>query len=501
MMTAPTGRMKKELDILIIEDVVQDAESIEAELRDGGLRFRTRRVCTREGFLAALGTACPDIILSDFTLPSFDALAALHLLRKAQLDIPFILVTGTRSEEVAVECIREGADDYILKVSLKRLPTSIKNALQKKTMERASLEAEAALRRSEVQYRLIAENTLDLISVVDVDGCFLYASPSHRRSLGYQPEELAGTELIELVHPEDREALVKAWEQSLMHRESRHVEIRLRHDDRSYRIFESIGSWIFDEQNLPQRAVIISRDITRRKESEETLRRLPTLIREAQEAERRRVARELHDSVIQILSSVKFRLQVIEEKVAVTDEGTWRDTLKAKAALEKAIGEVRRISRNLRPSELDDLGLAPALRSLCAEFGERTGMAVNLTMNRVPKAIPDDIELNLYRIIQEALGNIEKHSQATQVSLKLARQASKLCAAIADNGCGFDPIAPRPRRSTLGGMGLVDMRERAALLGGLCQLRSSPGAGTEIVVEMPLKHTETSKHTTYGEKG
>ena len=245
---------------------------------------------------------------------------------------------------------------------------------------------------------------------------------------------------------------------------------------------------------------IISRDITRRKESEETLRHLPKLIREAQESERRRVARELHDSVIQILSSVKFRLQAIEEKLSTTDEATWRDTLKAKAALEKAIGEVRRISRNLRPSELDDLGLAPALRSLCSEFGERTGMDVSLTMNRLPQAIPDDIELNLYRIIQEALGNIEKHSRATHVSLRLARQASKLCAAIADNGCGFDPLAPRSRRNKTGGMGLVDMRERAALLGGHCQLRSVPGEGTEILVEMPLKSVDNSKSKS-SEKG
>ncbi len=493
--------MKKELDILIIEDVVHDAEFIEAELKESGLRFRARRLCNRQDFLAALREFHPDIILSDFTLPTFDALQALQLLRKLNLEIPFILVTGTRSEEVAVECIREGADDYILKASLKRLPTSIKNAIQKKAMERASVEAESALRRSEEQYRLIAENTRDLISMVDVDGCFLYASPAHRASLGYLPDDLAGTQLIELVHPDDRAALATAWEQSLQHRENRTAEIRMRHKDGTYRIFESIGNWIFDEQQRPQRAVIISRDITRRKESEETLRRLPTLIREAQESERRRVARELHDSVIQILSSVKFRLQAIEEKVAATDEGTWRDTLKAKAALEKAIGEVRRISRNLRPSELDDLGLAPALRSLCAEFGERTGMAVNLTIHRLPKAIPDDLELNLYRIIQEALGNIEKHSRATKVSLRVARQASKLCATISDNGCGFDPGAPRSRRGKAGGMGLVDMRERAALLGGGCQLRSLPGSGTEISVEMPLRTCETSKQKSHAEKG
>src|SRR5881296_993005 len=164
--------MKKELDILIIEDVVHDAELIAEELRNGGLAFRSRRIQDRESLLRELHARCPDVVLSDFTLPEFDALQALQLLRKLQLDVPFILVTGTRSEEVAVECIREGADDYILKASLKRLPTSIANALQKRAVEQARLNAEAALRRSEEQYRWIAENTRDLISLVDVDGRF-----------------------------------------------------------------------------------------------------------------------------------------------------------------------------------------------------------------------------------------------------------------------------------------------------------------------------------------
>src|SRR5437868_4854684 len=124
--------MKKELDILIIEDVVEDAELIEDELRRAGVAFRSRRVETRPMFLAELERGRPDIILSDFTLPEFDAFEALRCLRRLHLEIPLILVTGTRSEEVAVECIREGADDYILKVSLRRLPTSIASALKKK---------------------------------------------------------------------------------------------------------------------------------------------------------------------------------------------------------------------------------------------------------------------------------------------------------------------------------------------------------------------------------
>jgi two-component system NarL family sensor kinase len=209
---------------------------------------------------------------------------------------------------------------------------------------------------------------------------------------------------------------------------------------------------------------------------------------------------DLHDSVIQILSSVKFRLQTVEERLIDEDQGAWRDTLKAKAHLEKAIHEVRRISRNLRPSELDDLGLAPAVRSLCSEFSERTGVKVELAILNLPQSIPDDIELNLYRIIQESLGNIEKHSSATRVSIRLAREGPILRATIGDNGRGFDPAAPRGKKSKPRGMGLVDMQERAGLLGGSCQLRSTPGSGTEILVEMPLKLTDNPKAKS-GEKG
>jgi len=161
---------------------------------------------------------------------------------------------------------------------------------------------------------------------------------------------------------------------------------------------------------------------------------------------------------------------------------------------------VRRISRNLRPSELADLGLAPAVRSLCSEFGERTGVAVELSINKLPQTIPNDIELNLYRIIQEALGNIEKHSRATHVSLQLGREAAHLRAAIRDNGRGFDPHCPPSKKCKPSGMGLVDMRERAAFVGGHYQLHSAPGSGTEIVVEMPLKSVDNPKSKS-GEKG
>ena len=480
--------MDKELNILIVEDVASDAEAIESELRSEHIPFHAQRLDTREAFVEALKNSPPDIVLSDFTLPNFNALDALHLLQEHHGDIPFILVTGSRSEEVAVECIKEGADDYILKASLKRLPSSVLNVLKKREAEREQAKTEAALRQGEEQFRLITENSRDLISLLDPEGRFIYASPSYKKSLGYAPEDLTGTDSFALVHPDDQEKLRNAWREALLNREERVAEFRGRHQNGVWRSFESAGNWIFDEQNRPQRTVVVSRDITRRKQAEEALRGLPRLIRQAQEVERRRVARELHDSVNQILASVKFRIQSMEEKFSGHDQKVSQETLKAKALLEKAMQEVRRISHNLRPSELDDLGLAPALRSLCHEFGERTGMNIELSLSRLPRNLSAEVELNLYRIIQEALNNIAKHSQATRAELRLARNGSAIKASIRDNGRGFDPQCVQTKKSKKAGIGLVDMKERAAFAGGAFNIRSAPGAGTELEIEIPF-HT------------
>lgn len=360
--------MPKELDIMIIEDVLADAAAIEQELRSESIAFKARRLDTRDQFLAELERSKPDLILSDFTLPHFNALEALTLLQERRADIPFILITGTRSEEVAVECIRHGADDYILKASLKRLPSSIQNALSKKEAQRHQAEAETALRR------------------------------------------------------------------------------------------------------------------------------LPKLIRDAQETERRRVARELHDGVIQILSSVKFRFQSIEERLDERDPELSAQVVKAAGLLEKAIAEVRHISRNLRPSELDDLGLAPAVRSLCQEFQDRTGLPLVMRIEPLPPALPDETELNVYRIIQEALANIEKHARASRVKVVLTATASFLQLSIADDGIGLQSYRAKssvPRGKL--GMGLLDIRERATIAGGFCEFKSLPGQGTEIFLSIPLPVPGTAR--------
>src|SRR5438128_1421567 len=181
--------MSETTRILVIEDTVTDAELVEHELRKAKIVFASKRVDTKEGFLRELEEFAPDLILSDYSLPQFNGLDALRLLKERNNSTPFILVTGSLTEEVAVACMKEGANDYILKKSLKRLPTAVLNALAKIESERAKEEAISALRQSEEQYRLITENSLDLICMLDTEGTFIYVSPSYKVVLGYGPDE------------------------------------------------------------------------------------------------------------------------------------------------------------------------------------------------------------------------------------------------------------------------------------------------------------------------
>ncbi len=170
--------MDPKLNILLVEDVRADAELVERELKLAKLSFTIRRVETRAVFLQELAGSSPDIILADYSLPQFGALEVLELLQEQQSDVPVILVTGSNSEEIAVHCMQEGAEDYILKASLKRLPAALRKTLKKRQADRERREAESALRRSEEKYRLITDNTRDLICLLDLEGHFLYASPS-----------------------------------------------------------------------------------------------------------------------------------------------------------------------------------------------------------------------------------------------------------------------------------------------------------------------------------
>ena len=199
---------------------------------------------------------------------------------------------------------------------------------------------------------------------------------------------------------------------------------------------------------------------------------------EAQELERRRLARELHDQTGQELTSVLLGLKAVEE--ARGDEERAEALAAVRTQVVETLHDVRRLAVELRPKALDDFGLVAALEHLRDTFSEQTGMRVDLEAN-VGDRLPSDVETALYRIVQEALTNIVKHAQARAVSIVLARSGHAITAVIEDDGRGFTT----GDRSD--GLGLLGMGERLALLGGKLKLESSPGAGTTIVAEVPLR--------------
>ena len=266
--------MEKKIHILLLEDVVSDSDLVQRELAKAKISFSGMRVDTREDFMQALWEFKPHIILADYSLPQFGAMEALRLLKGANADVPFILVTGSHSEEVAVECMKEGADDYILKASLTRLPSAIKNTLKKREAEREKEATETAFRRSEEQLRLITENTRDLICLLDLKFRFIYASPSYGLVLGLEPKNLVDTDGLEVIHPEDVGAFKAALDEALFFRDSRTAELRFRQSDAPWQLFESAVSYIFDEDGQPQRILIVSRDTSDRKRAEKEIRKL-----------------------------------------------------------------------------------------------------------------------------------------------------------------------------------------------------------------------------------
>jgi signal transduction histidine kinase len=198
-----------------------------------------------------------------------------------------------------------------------------------------------------------------------------------------------------------------------------------------------------------------------------------------QELERRRLARELHDETGQALTSILLGLKQVEE--ASSPESARAAAAELREQIVDTLQNVRRLAVELRPSALDDFGLAPALERLAEAFGEQSGIAVDIQTNLDSQRLAPEVETALYRIVQEALTNVAKHAEATRVSIVVTRRENSVTAVIEDDGQGFGAGG-----GTGDGLGLVGMKERVGLLGGRLALESTEGAGTTVVAEVPV---------------
>ena len=217
------------------------------------------------------------------------------------------------------------------------------------------------------------------------------------------------------------------------------------------------------------------------------LRAYAISVQRAQEEERERISRELHDDICQRLSGMKFRVEVLAGNAEPANKRMVRGLRDINQELDRAITEVQRISSNLRPSVLDDFGLVTALRMLCKEFEKLHAVRISFReANAPPGPVDTHIEIALYRIAQEALSNTAKHSNAGNATVHLERQESSIQLTVSDDGTGFEETDAARARGEGHGMGLMSMRERSELLGGTFRIESASGKGTTVTVTLPL---------------
>jgi PAS domain S-box-containing protein len=349
-------------------------------------------------------------------------------------------------------------------------------------------QAREAVAASERRFRALIEDSWDAVALVDARGIVTYVSPSARRIHGFPEEEVIGHDAMDWVHPDDAPRL-RALLAELVREPGarRHVRYRGRHRDGTWRWLEGHGTNLLHEPAVA--AVVCNfRDITERVHAEEELRlyseRLRALSRQlmrAQEAERRRLARELHDELGQVLTAVSLNLQAAKADAAPAALPRLEE---AAQTVQLAIGQVRDLSLDLRPPMLDLLGLESALRWYAERQGVRAGFSVRLA-GGLEGRLPPDVETALFRVAQEALTNVARHALARRVEVEVRRHDGRVRMLLRDDGVGFDPDSTRVRADRGGSFGLLGMQERVQLLGGRLDLTSAPGQGTSLCVEVP----------------
>lgn len=351
------------------------------------------------------------------------------------------------------------------------------------------------LERSEERFQLLMENASDLIFVLDRGGRFLYVNSRCEDILGYTQDELCGKYFGEFVTPESWARTVSTVK-SAVSRKDKHIkytwniqtgfgttktlEVRASLLYQGYDIIrhQGIARDTSTERQLQEELAKRGEELDKSKYREGKMREYLTVANIAQEEERARIARELHDGAVQYLVAIRRRLDILRKQLANRAELNDIDEL-----LDTAISDMREFARNLRPPVLDDFGFVPACEWLVDQT-QKDGFAVNFSVSGEPGVLGREIEIAAFRIVQEALANAVKHSGASLIEIELSFCEDNLQIIVKDNGKGFKP-GSQGALARAGQMGLIGLYERAELLGADVKLDSKPGKGTILKVKIP----------------
>lgn len=468
------------IDVLIIEDSAGDARLVQETLR--GISNPHYRVTWRDRLSTGLDclTKCKvDTVLLDLGLPDSQGLDTLSAIQSAAPSVPIVVLSGADDEQFAVESVQAGAQDYLVKncVNGQLLSRSLRYAIERKR-------ADEALRKSEERLHLAM--TAATVAIWEFD-CV-----QKRRHIVIGSPVGSWTSRL---HPEDQEHVIADFLGALDGQaDSWSGEYRLLRQNEEWSYIQDRAVIARDRAGNVKQVVGAMVDVTGLKRAEEALQesnhKLQLLSRDllrAQDYERRRIARELHDSTAQLLAALSINLARLKDNAL--EPGRRRQALAD--ALEQAAAcsaEIRTVTYLLHPPLLEEVGLVSALQSYAQGFNQRTGIQVEIETTPDFGRVEGPIEATLFRIVQEGLANVHRHSGSPVALIRLERDGREVRLVLQDSGRGI----PEDHRKSKGfvrfGVGIMGMRERAEQFGGRLEL-SSDATGTRLAVTIPFSHS------------
>ena len=415
--------------------------------------------------------------------------AAIHIDRDGTPAGSVHILRDVTAQKLAEEQLQKAHDELESRVE-ERTAKLAKIAEQLKSELAERRRVAESLRLSEARFRSVAQTAGDAIITIDSLGKIVFWNPSAEGIFGHSASEAVGRDLTFIMPERFRNAHVMGLEQVLSTGQSGIVgktfeRVGQRKNGAEFPVELSVASWETQEGVF---FTGIVRDITRRKRAEEEIRHLSRQLISVIEEERKRLARDLHDEFGRALTTLHFDMEALRSALP-GELGELKKRCDESIALIEELGEdIRNISSELRPGMLDHLGLVPTLEWYIADFAKRVGgLRIDFQTVGIKERPDPEIEIVLYRILQEALNNIAKHSEAKYVNVLLTYSHPKLICTIKDDGVGFEQTGGMvPFESGKRGIGLLGMRERVGSVGGTMDIRSKNEEGTMLRVELPF---------------
>jgi len=340
---------------------------------------------------------------------------------------------------------------------------------------------------TEQNYRYLFDNASEAIWVHDIKGDILVANKACEKLTGYTRDELVGTNITTFLTEEFLDT-AREVKQKLLEGEAieQLYEQRLVRKDGTTRIVKMATSLLIIEGEVAGFQNIAS-DVTEEKHMQDNMRFYVQQITRAQEDERKRIARELHDDMAPTMLLLIQRLDSIASRTRLKLPNSLKEELEGlrNQAIE-ALEGLRRCAQDLRPSILDDLGLIVALEWMAEDLVKNYGIDAYVEVVGTERSLPAEVQLLLFRIAQEALSNIRRHAETSTVEVKLEFEDNKVRMTVSDSGKGFELPSHTEGLASLGKLGIIGMYERARLLGGNLKIQSELGKGTQVLAEVPL---------------